>query len=62
MSTRGDTDDTYREAGPRVAAGEVLSDADVVLSVQPLSVEQAARLREGAVTISLRPAGQQLEL
>jgi NAD(P) transhydrogenase subunit alpha len=40
----------------------VLGDADVVLSVQPLTVEQAAKLREGAVTISFLPAGQELEL
>jgi NAD(P) transhydrogenase subunit alpha len=40
----------------------VLGEADIVLSVQPLTVEQAWKLREGAVTISFLPAGQELAL
>jgi proton-translocating NAD(P)+ transhydrogenase subunit alpha len=56
------TDDAYRGAGAQVRDGDVLRDADVVLSVQPLSVEQAAKLREGAVTISFLPAAQALDL
>jgi NAD(P) transhydrogenase subunit alpha len=55
-------DEAYRAAGGQVRDGDVLGDADVVLSVQPLTVEQAAKLREGAVTISFLPAGQELEL
>ncbi len=56
------SDEAYRQAGARVRDGDVLGDADVVLSVQPLTVERAGRLREGAVTIGFLPAGQELEL
>jgi NAD(P) transhydrogenase subunit alpha len=56
------SDKAYEEAGAQARDGDVLADADVVLSVQPLTVEQVGRLREGAVTISFLPAGQQLDL
>jgi NAD(P) transhydrogenase subunit alpha len=57
------TDQAYREAGAQVRGhGDVLGDADVVLSVQPLAVEHAAKLREGAITISFLPTGQELDL
>ena len=50
-------DDLYRSAGASVINGDVLADADVVLSVQPLSPPQIARLKRGAITISfLSPA------
>jgi NAD(P) transhydrogenase subunit alpha len=50
-------DDLYRSAGASVINGDVLADADVVLSVQPLSPAQIARLKRGAITISfLSPA------
>ena len=45
------TDKDYEAAGARIAS-EVLKDADVVLSVQPLTPNQAANLKKGAVTIS----------
>jgi NAD(P) transhydrogenase subunit alpha len=45
-------DDLYRSAGASVISGDVLSGADVVLSVQPLTPEQMAKLKHGAVTIS----------
>jgi len=56
------SDHAFREAGAEVRDGDVLGDADVVLSVQPLTVEQVGRLPEGAITISFLPAGQQLDL
>ena len=46
------SDDLYRSAGASVIEGDVLGGADVVLSVQPLSVEQMKSLKGGAVTIS----------
>ena len=45
------TDKDYESAGAKVAP-EVLSGADVILSVQPLTPAQAANLKNGAVTIS----------
>ena len=45
------TDRDYEDAGAKVSS-EVLKDADVVLSVQPLTPSQAANLKSGAVTIS----------
>ena len=45
------TDKDYEAVGAKIA-GEVLKDADVVLSVQPLTPEQAGSLKKGAVTIS----------
>ena len=45
------TDNDYEAVGAKVAK-EVLKDADVVLSVQPLTPEQAGQLKKGAVTIS----------
>ena len=46
------TDDDYREAGADVVTGEVLTDADVVLAVNSLSVEQVAALGSGTVVLS----------
>jgi NAD(P) transhydrogenase subunit alpha len=57
----GFTDDAYREAGVAVEADRraLLDTADVVLSVQPPRLEDVARLRVGAATISfLQPATQ----
>lgn len=45
-------DDLYRSAGASVISGDVLSEADVVLSVQPLTAAQMTTLKRGAVTIS----------
>jgi NAD(P) transhydrogenase subunit alpha len=46
------SDDLYRSAGASVLSGDVLSGADVVLSVQPLTPAQMGTLKKGAVTIS----------
>ncbi len=57
----GFTDDAYRKAGVAVEADRraLLGTADVVLSVQPPRLEDVARLRVGAATISfLQPATQ----
>ena len=46
------SDDLYRSAGASVVYGDLLSGADVVLSVQPLNPAQMKSLKSGAVTIS----------
>lgn len=46
------SDELYQAAGAAVVKGDVLSGADVVLSVQPLAPSQMATLKKGAVTIS----------
>jgi NAD(P) transhydrogenase subunit alpha len=46
------SDDLYRSAGASVVSGDVLSGADIVLSVQPLTPTQMGSLKKGAVTIS----------
>jgi NAD(P) transhydrogenase subunit alpha len=46
------SDTHYQSAGAIVLSGDVLSGADVVLSVQPLTPAQMATLKKGAVTIS----------
>lgn len=46
------SDDLYKTAGAAVVNGDVLSGADVVLSVQPLTPTQMGKLKKGAVTIS----------
>ncbi len=46
------TDADYVSAGATVSPGEVLSGADAVLSVQPLTPAQMSSLKKGAVTIS----------
>ena len=45
-------DADYVSAGARISQGEVLSKADAVLSVQPLTPAQMSKLKNGAVTIS----------
>jgi len=46
------TDADYVSAGATISNAEVLSTADAVLSVQPLSPTQMSTLKKGAVTIS----------
>jgi NAD(P) transhydrogenase subunit alpha len=46
------TDEDFKSAGASVVNGDVLKDADVVLSVSPLSVAQMSSLKKGALTIS----------
>ncbi len=55
------SDDAYREAGAEVV-DDVLGSSDVVLTVSPLSLEQAARLRRGVLTIGFLPTGEQADL
>ena len=45
------TDKDYEAAGAKIA-NEVLKDADVILSVQPLTPAQTSAIKTGAVTIS----------
>ncbi|MGH8891849.1 MAG: Re/Si-specific NAD(P)(+) transhydrogenase subunit alpha [Actinomycetes bacterium] len=56
------TDDAYREAGATVADDDVLADSDVVLTVSPLTPEQARSLKPGTVTIGFLPVESQREL
>ena len=56
------TDDDYRAAGAEVVDGDVIADADVVLTVSPLTVEQAGSLRKGAVTVGFLPVGAHADL
>jgi NAD(P) transhydrogenase subunit alpha len=46
------TDAAYSAAGASVVKGDVISSADIVLSVQPLTPAQMATLKKGAATIS----------
>lgn len=46
------SDATYEEAGATVVKGDVLKDADVVLSVTALTPAQMKTLKKGAITIS----------
>jgi NAD(P) transhydrogenase subunit alpha len=46
------TDEDFKSAGASVVNGDVLKDADVVLSVSPLSAAQMSSLKKGAITIS----------
>ena len=55
------SDDDYRAAGADVVPG-VLATSDVVLTVSPLTVEQAQTLRPGAVSIGFLPAAGQPDL
>jgi NAD(P) transhydrogenase subunit alpha len=46
------SDDSYVAAGATIGKSDLLTNADVVLSVQPLTPTQMASLKKGAVTIS----------
>jgi H+-translocating NAD(P) transhydrogenase subunit alpha len=46
------TDEDFKNAGASVVSGDVLKDADVVLSVSPLTPAQMSSLKKGAITIS----------
>ena len=51
-------DQDFKAAGAEVKTGDVLTGADVVLSVQPLTPAQMKSLKKGAITISfLSPTG-----
>lgn len=52
------SDDELRAAGAEVRAGDVLTGADAVLHVSPLTSDQASRLRAGCVTVGFgNPSG-----
>lgn len=52
------TDQDFESAGAQVKSGDVLTGADIVLSVQPLTPAQMKKLKTGAITISfLSPTG-----
>jgi NAD(P) transhydrogenase subunit alpha len=52
------SDEDFKKAGAEVKSGDVLTGADVVLSVQPLTPAQMKSLKKGAITISfLSPTG-----
>jgi NAD(P) transhydrogenase subunit alpha len=55
------TDEEYADAGALVVA-DVLAEADLVLSVQALTSEQARQLRPGAATLSFLPPAQSFGL
>lgn len=57
----GFTDDDYRQAGATVA-GDAMSGAGVVLSVQPIPEYRVGELAPGAITISFLPTAQELDL
>jgi NAD(P) transhydrogenase subunit alpha len=46
------SDAQFTAAGATVKSGNVISDADVIASVQPLTPEQMKSLKKGAITIS----------
>ena len=52
------SDKQFSDAGAQVKSTDVMADAEVVLSVQPLNPAQMKTLKKGAITISfLSPAG-----
>jgi NAD(P) transhydrogenase subunit alpha len=52
------SDQEFKNAGAEVKSGDVLTGADVVLTVQPLAPAQMKSLKKGAITISfLSPTG-----
>jgi NAD(P) transhydrogenase subunit alpha len=52
------SDKQFSDAGAQVKSTDVIADADVVLSVQPLNPAQMKSLKKGAITISfLSPTG-----
>jgi NAD(P) transhydrogenase subunit alpha len=46
------SDKQYSQVGAQIVQGEVLSQSDVILSVQPLTPDQIKNLKKGALTIS----------
>ena len=54
-------DAEYAEAGATLS-GDALSEADVVVAVQPLAPDAVGRLRSGAAVISFLPVGSEQDL
>ena len=46
------SDKQFNDAGAQIKSGEVLTNSDVILSVQPLNPAQMKSLKKGAITIS----------
>ena len=46
------SDEQYTKAGATVKSGNVISDSDIVASIQPLTPDQMKSLKKGAITIS----------
>ena len=46
------SDKQFSDAGAQIKSGEVLTNSDVILSVQPLNPAQIKSLKKGAITIS----------
>ena len=46
------SDKQFSDAGAQIKSGEVLTNSDVILSVQPLNPAQMKSLKKGAITIS----------
>jgi NAD(P) transhydrogenase subunit alpha len=55
------SDESYREAGATVVAGDVLASADVVFGVNSLSLEQLARVKPQAAVVSFLSPTSSLE-
>jgi H+-translocating NAD(P) transhydrogenase subunit alpha len=55
------SDEAYREAGVTVVEGDVLATADVVLSVNSLSLDQVSALKPGALVISFLAPSMSLD-
>jgi NAD(P) transhydrogenase subunit alpha len=55
-------DAAYRAAGAQVVGHDPVGEVEVVLSVQPLEIAQARKLRAGDVTISLLSPSNELDL
>ena len=53
-------DEEYVSAGATVE-DDAIASADVVVSVQPLSIDRIRRLRRGAATVSFLPTGSEPE-
>lgn len=61
-SKSGFTDAAFQAAGASVISQQVTTDADVVLSVQPLAAVEINQLKPGAVTISFLPINSSAEI
>ena len=46
------SDEQFTKAGATVKSGNVISDSDIVASIQPLTPDQMKSLKKGAITIS----------
>src|SRR5438874_1920417 len=58
------TDDMYRNAGATVVGmpAEIMGKADIILKVQPPSVEEVRAFKKGAILISFLQAGRNRDI